>query len=80
MKIKIILVLLLFIILSSCQYFTMMPYKEWKEINGKDEVDIYVAGPNNNIPCYWKNGIMTELEHEGTGYAKSISFDGAGVY
>ena len=80
MRIKNITVILLFIILSGCQYFTMMPYREWKEINDKDEVDIYVAGSYNALPCYWKNGIKTELEHEGTGYATSISFNGQNLY
>ena len=55
-----ILIVLLIIFLSSCNYFKLLNNKEWQESSQNDKIDIYVTGyyfiaPNNHA-CYWKNG------------------------
>jgi hypothetical protein len=48
-------------------------------------MDVYAAGINNNIPVYWKNGVMTALNLNGSpvpnsGYASAIAIVGTDVY
>ena len=56
MKRKSLIILLVVLLFSGCQYFSLMTNREWKEKNDKNEIDIYVAGHFNSLPCYWKNG------------------------
>ena len=50
-----LLSVVIILITSSCEYFTLLSQKEWAELSGKEEdVIIYVSGVNGATPCYWK--------------------------
>jgi hypothetical protein len=49
------------LLMLSCQYFTLMPYKDWLDKNNANEVDVYIAGENSSKACYWKNNELNQL-------------------
>ena len=41
--------------LSSCEYFTLMSHKEWREKSGNDKAAVYACGNIDTSGGYWKN-------------------------
>lgn len=60
MKKVYIFFILYFIIISNCEYFTLMSKKEWeKNVDKEDDIVIYISGAYQSasgdiVPCYWK--------------------------
>ena len=90
MKRYLLFIFVLILSSTSCQYFTLLSDKDWQNKTGNSNipVDIYVGGYyndslNNTMPCYWKNGVRTDLASDVSlaPYAvNSISVDGNNVY
>lgn len=84
MKIKkrILLVILIFL-LTNCQYFKLLSYKEWKDYSDNKEVDVYVAGNyilgGTPVACYWKNGNRIDLSPSNAGVS-TIAIEGGKIY
>ena len=82
------LLLFIFILFNSCQYFTLLGQKEWRKESGNDDVDIYISGyryydpGNSSIACYWKIGEDSpiDLEEGNPGGAFQIKIYGNDIY
>lgn len=62
MKKIFIIIVIIFLFITGCEYFTLMSHKEWLEKTGNDEVDVYVGGYYGGFyPCYWINGTRIDL-------------------
>lgn len=86
---KILLFLIISILISGCEYFSIMSKKEWSEKSGnEDNIIIYIAGwydtGGPDIPCYWKiendNQEQIDLQSSNDSQANSIYVVGDNVY
>ena len=83
-----IILLFLFLIVNSCQYFSQMSYEEWKENSSGVEtgVDVFFGGlcyeSGTYYASYWKNNELTVLGTTATSGAGvfSIALDVDNVY